>query len=260
VPQPQGSQPAAIQNQGGMMAHAIQLGPGKGSQEMVTQANQLGPGVETLMMVTPVREPRHPMAVPMVSPVPMQMVSPVPMQALATGMSPAPAGCEPTGGNQVMMDPAARAVEEIRQRVMREAEEAFAREVKRLQGPTEETQSYQSASSGAGVGAGIGQTMGVPQPMGGGRNSPPRGMGGMPSPPPGIAVPAQAGSALTEALRTLELPKLPAPGGEGASLQFGDWLTVVYPLMSDVSGSASEWWGPMAQAVENHYSHLLWKS
>ena len=71
--------------------------------------------------------------------------------------------------------------------------------------------------------------MGVPQPIGGGRNSPPRGMGGMPSPPPGIAVPTQAGSALTEALRTLrtlELPKLPAPGGEGASLQFGDWLTV----------------------------------
>ena len=120
--------------------------------------------------------------------------------------------------------------DEIRQRVMREAEEAFAREVRRLQGPTEETQSYQSASSGAGVGVGIGQTMGVPQPMGGGRNRPPRGMGGMPSPPPGIAVPAQAGSALTEALRTLELPKLPAPGGEGASLQFGDWLTVVYIL------------------------------
>ena len=39
-------------------------------------------------------------------------------------MSPAPAGCEPTGENQVMMDPAARAVEKIRQRVMREAEEA----------------------------------------------------------------------------------------------------------------------------------------
>ena len=93
---------------------------------MVTQANQLGPGVGTLMVVTSVREPRDPMAVPMVSPVPMQMVSPVPMQALATGMSPAPAGCEPTGGNQVMMYPAARAMEEIRQRVMREAEEAFA--------------------------------------------------------------------------------------------------------------------------------------
>ena len=46
--------------------------------------------------------------------------------------------------------------------------------------------------------------MGVPQPIGGGRNSLPRGMGGMPSPPPGIAVPTQAGSALTEALRTLE--------------------------------------------------------
>ena len=73
--------------------------------------------------------------------------------------------------------------------------------------------------------------MGVPQPMGGGRNSPPRGMGGMPSPPPGIAVPTQAGSVLTEALRTLELPKLLLLlGGEGASLQFGDWLTVVYIL------------------------------
>ena len=61
--------------------------------------------------------------------------------------------------------------------------------------------------------------MGVPQPMGGGRNSPPRGTGGMPSPPPGIAVPTQAGSVLTEALRsllrTLELPKLPALGGKG---------------------------------------------
>ena len=55
APQPQGSQPAAVQNQGGMMGHATQLGPGMGSQEMVTQANQLGPRIGTLMMVTPVR-------------------------------------------------------------------------------------------------------------------------------------------------------------------------------------------------------------
>ena len=77
-----------------------------GNQVMVVQANQPGPGMGNRMMVTPVRELRDPLAVP--------MVSPVPMQALATGMSSAPAGCDPTGGNQVMMDPAARAVEEMR--------------------------------------------------------------------------------------------------------------------------------------------------
>ena len=55
----------------------------------------------------------------------------------------------------MMMDPAAMAVEEIRKRVMREAEEAFAKEVRRLQGQNEETQSYQSASSGAGQGQAV---------------------------------------------------------------------------------------------------------
>ena len=114
------------------------------------------------VMVTPVREPRDLQAVPMVSPVPMQMVSPVPMQALAEGVNSAPVGTDPSGGNQMMMDPTARAVEEIRKRVMREAEQAFAKEVRRLQGQTEETQSYQSASSGAGQGqAVVGQAIGV---------------------------------------------------------------------------------------------------
>ena len=188
------------------------------------------------VMVTPVREPRDLQAVPMVSPVPMQMVSPVPMQALAEGVNSAPVGTDPSGGNQMMMDPTARAVEEIRKRAMWEAEEAFAKEVRRLQGQTEETQSYQSASSGAGQGqAVVGQAIGASQPLGG--------------PPPGIdpgfqgrnqAGLVQPGPSLTEALRALELPKLPTPGGEGASIQFGDWMTVVHPLMSDLSGSAGE--------------------
>ena len=89
-----------------MRGPATQPGAGMGNQVMVVQANQPGPGMGNRMMVTPVRELRDPLAVP--------MVSPVPMQALATGMSSAPAGCDPTGGNQVMMDPAARAVEEMR--------------------------------------------------------------------------------------------------------------------------------------------------
>ena len=227
---------------------------------MVPATNQGGMGNQGMVVTqAPVREPRDPMAVPMVSPVPMQMVSPVPM-AQASRMSPPPAGYDPTGGNQrMLMDPAAHAVEEIRLRVTREAEEAFAREVRRLQQTAEETQSYQSASSGAGVGTGIGQTMGVPQPVGGGRTSPPRGMGGTPLPPPGLAATGNGtvSGSLSEALRTLELPKLPTPGGENASLQFGDWLTVVFPLMSDVSGTASDWWSSMIQAVESHYAQWL---
>ena len=211
------------------------------------------------VMVTPVREPRDLQSVPMVSPVPMQMVSPVPMQAVAGGGNPAPVGTDPSGGTQMMMDPAAMAVEEIRKRVMREAEEVFAKEVRRLQGQTEETQSYQSASSGAGQGqAVLGQALGTSQPLG--------GAGGMPSPPPGIdpgfqgrsqAGLAQPGPSLTEALRALELPKLPTPGSEGASIQFGDWMTVVHPLMSDLSGSAGEWWSLTVKTVEHHYQQWL---
>ncbi|CAL1144277.1 unnamed protein product [Cladocopium goreaui] len=181
------------------------------------------------------------------------------MQALAGGGNPAPVGTDPSGGTQMMMDPAAMAVEEIRKRVMREAEEAFAKEVRRLQGQTEETQSYQSASSGAGQGqAVVGQALGTSQPLG--------GVGGMPSPPPGIdpgfqrrnqAGLAQPGPSLTEALRALELPKLPTPGSEGASIQFGDWMTVVHPLMSDLSGSAGEWWSLTVKTVEHHYQQWL---
>ena len=205
--------------------------------------------------MTPVREPRDLQSVPMVSPVPMQMVSPVPMQALAGGGNAAPVGTDPLGGTQMRMDPAAMAVEEIRKRVMREAEEAFAKEVRRLQGQTEETQSYQSASKGQAV---VGQALGTSQPLG--------GVGGMPSPPPGIdpgfqgrnqAGLAQPGPSLTEALRALELPKLPTPGSEGASIQFGDWMTVVHPLMSDLSGSAGGWWSLTVKTVEHHYQQWL---
>ena len=88
----------------------------------------------------------------------------------------------------------------------------------------------------------------------------------MPSPPPGIdpgfqgrnqAGLVQPGPSLTEAVRALELPKLPTPGGEGASIQFGDWMTVVHPLMSDLSGSAGEWWSLTVKTVEHHYQQWL---
>ena len=48
----------------------------------------------------------------------------------------------------------------------------------------------------------------------------------------------------------MELPSLPPPGGEGSSLQFGDWVTVITPLMSDIAGSARLWWEQVLQKAE----------
>ena len=204
-------------------------------------------------MVTPVHEVQA--AATAVSSVPAPAVSPAPAVKAATSVSQDPVrsvglAVSPVpgvGGSQGVVDPAALAVEEIRKRVMREAEEAFARDA-------EETQSYQTASSGMDGGQTLGGQQYVPTggwvwvPEGGGQPSPQQG-GRPPTPPPGIqsgyplgnqATPAQPGSSLIEALRNLELPKLPAPGSQDASLQFGDWMTVVYPIMCDVAGNAKD--------------------
>ena len=61
----------------------------------------------------------------------------------------------------------------------------------------------------------------------------------------------------TEALRNLELPTLPAPNVEGASILFGDWLTMAFPLMSDISNSAKAWWEESLGAAQEHYTHWL---
>ena len=77
-----------------------------------------------------------------------------------------------------------------------------------------------------------------------------------PPPPPPPPRPIEGGGEattafrLSEALRNLELPSLPPPGGEGSSLQFGDWVTVITPLMSDIAGSARLWWEQVLQKAE----------
>ena len=98
-------------------------------------------------------------------------------------------------------------------------------------------------------------------PEGRGQSSP-QPTGRPPTPPPGIpsgvqAASLQSGTSLTEALRNLELPKLPTPGSPDASLLFGDWMTVVYPIMCDVAGSAREWWTQTVGTVEHHYVQWL---
>lgn len=61
---------------------------------------------------------------------------------------------------------------------------------------------------------------------------------------------------MSEALRNLELPVLPPPGGEGSALQFGDWVTIATPLMCDISNSASSWWDAVLSCAEKAY--LSW--
>ena len=251
---------AAIQREALGLADTSQLGPREGSQ----------------VMVTPVRQVQA--ATAAVSSVPAQVVSPAPAVGAAASVSqdpvrPAGLAVSPVpevaghGGGSQVVDPAVLAVEEIRRRVMREAEEAFAREMQKLQAPAEETQSYQTASSGMDGGPTSGGQQGVPggswvwMPEGRGQSSP-QPTGRPPTPPPGIpsgvqAASLQSGTSLTEALRNLELPKLPTPGSPDASLLFGDWMTVVYPIMCDVAGSAREWWTQTVGTVEHHYVQWL---
>ena len=62
---------------------------------------------------------------------------------------------------------------------------------------------------------------------------------------------------MTEALRNLELPVLPPPGGDGSALQFGDWVTIATPLMCDISNTASAWWDAVLSCAEKAYMQWL---
>lgn len=120
-------------------------------------------------------------------------------------------------------------VERLRQRVMREAEEAFARGVPRL----EEVGSYHTGASGDYVGPrrldrqGWGERSmhGDPQLQETGQLG-------------NVTIGSWTEEVLAETLRHLELPPLPTPGGESSALQFGDWLAIAFPLMSDVASTA----------------------
>ena len=58
-------------------------------------------------------------------------------------------------------------------------------------------------------------------------------------------------------MRNLELPQLPSPSAENAALLFGDWLTVITPLMGDLSTSSKEFWEWAQREVEIKYNEWL---
>jgi hypothetical protein len=65
------------------------------------------------------------------------------------------------------------------------------------------------------------------------------------------------GQTVSEPLRHLELPSLPQVGSEGAALQFGDWLTMATPLMSDLGASSKNWWAGLLMVAEDFYGRWL---
>ena len=55
----------------------------------------------------------------------------------------------------------------------------------------------------------------------------------------------------------IKLPVLPEPSTKMASLEAGDWLTQVKPLISDVSGKAGKWWDGVINRVTQVYLQWL---
>ena len=53
------------------------------------------------------------------------------------------------------------------------------------------------------------------------------------------------------------LPQLPEAHMQHASLEAGDWLTQVRPLIADVSGSAAEWWVRVEKETAQAYQQWL---
>ena len=53
---------------------------------------------------------------------------------------------------------------------------------------------------------------------------------------------------------------MPAPGAEGASLAFGDWLALASPQMSDIGATSRDWWLFVLQQVEEHSMRDGWSS
>ena len=113
-------------------------------------------------------------------------------------------------------------VEVLRAKILREAEETFQRELRRLgtsREPTDTT-SYKTVSSGQPLGdLALDQPPGLPQ----GRHPLLSSATDQGSGQKVVRIGGGASTAsMTEALRNLELPALPSPNVEGASILFGD--------------------------------------
>ena len=146
-------------------------------------------------------------------------------------------------GDGAYAEPTEMDIEKIKAKCMRDAEEAFSKELRRLGVVVEgKSESYHTASSRKETSCGEGQRGAVPEGSGGVPGGVDGGRRG-PGPPPGlnhakISFDGAGGPTVSEPLRHHELSSLPQVGSEGAASQFGDWLTMATPLMSDLGASS----------------------
>ena len=62
------------------------------------------------------------------------------------------------------------------------------------------------------------------------------------------------GEVSSETLRSIDLPPLPQSAN---SLNFGDWLVIVEPMMADISYSSGTWWSLVMEGVQPAYGTWL---
>ena len=56
----------------------------------------------------------------------------------------------------------------------------------------------------------------------------------------------------------IQLPSLPSPEGRDASLEAGDWIIQLEPLVGDLSKNATSWWRRIMAATTEKYSQWLY--
>ena len=138
-------------------------------------------------------------------------------------------------------------IDEMRRRATMELEERLRQEAdKRRQESI--SGSYRSAATG--IAAGVSATPVGPLDGVRGGAGPPLLPGGKPPGLTGEPGSAVTGESLSDSLRNLELPKLPS---DASALAFGDWLTIIEPLMSDISTTSSAWWRLTLTAATKTY-------
>ena len=142
-------------------------------------------------------------------------------------------------------------LEALRVQGFKEVEAQIQREMEKRKGENSGSGSFQSVLGEVGVVQGSKTPV---DPALGHLVTPP-GLPGLPGPAvPASVTPApvvSVGENLNENLRNLELPKL---SPDSTSVDFGDWLAIVGPLMSDLSGTSSQWWALVLDAAAKTYA------
>ena len=138
-------------------------------------------------------------------------------------------------------------LEALRVQGFKEVEAQIQRELEKRKGENSGSGSFQSVLGEGGVGQGSK----TPVDPALGQLVMPPGLSGSSVPAAATAPVVNVGENLNENLRNLELPKL---SPDSTSVDFGDWLTIVGPLMSDLSGTSSQWWALVLDAAMKTYA------